>query len=603
VLFVVDNCEHVLAAVSDLIVDVLGVSERLTVLATSREALTVPGEQVMAVTALDEGSAVELFLARASEVAPVAGVEDPGAARAIGSICGRLDGMPLAIELAAAQVVAFTPQQIEARLTDRFALLRTPVRGRGPRHAALEAALGWSYDLLGVAERVLLDRLAVFRGRFGVAAVETVTTDVVVGSGTVVGVLTRLVRKSLVVAETAGDERRYRLLETVREYGWARLAAAHELERWRQRHLDWVLDLMAHTVDTVSSVEQTKRFATLDEELPNIEAALEWSLHAPVDAARALTAVEGLRSYWMAGGIRRAHGLRWLQATVAAAESLDAATRARALLDAVIFYSLDDLRSARTLADAVLAVAGDDPAAQPYAALAAAFVQVHGGADAEHAAREAMAGIAPEDELHWWARYMLALDLGRRGRLVEAAAALREVIEALREFGDEHHADGTLTYVADLALGAGDVDAARTDAQRALTTGQRFECASCVAQALIELALIERREDPEQRLAMGRRALRLAHRVGETWNILAALDLIAAAYADSGRYELAVTVGAAASTLRARSGFAPVLPTRGAELDRALATARTGVDAATFAERERDGGALDMESAVALALG
>jgi hypothetical protein len=120
---------------------------------------------------------------------------------------------------------------------------------------------------------------------------------------------------------------------------------------------------------------------------------------------------------------------------------------------------------------------------------------------------------------------------------------------------------------------------------------------------LIELALIDHRDDPAQRLATGRRALRLAHRVGETWNILAALDLIAAAFADGGRYDLAVTVGAAASALRARSGLAPVLPTRGAELERALAMARAGVDAATFAERERDGGALDMESAVALALG
>lgn len=603
VLLVLDNCEHVLGSVSELLMDAIGMNEALTVLATSRESLTIPGEHLFAVSPLDEQSAAQLFRTRATAVEPTLGIDDRGTTQAISSICRRLDGMPLAIELAAAQVVAFTPQQIDARLTDRFSLLRAPARGRSRRHAALETALGWSYDLLTAAERMMLDRLAVFRGRFGVEAVEAVVTDVVIGSGAVVELLARLVRKSLVVAETAGDERRYRLLETVREYGCARLGAAHELEQWRQRHLDWVLDLMAQAVDGLNGGEQAQRFATLDEELPNIEAALEWSLRTPDDAARALAAVQGVRSYWLAGGIRRGHGLRWLHATVAAASSVGAAARVRVLLDAVLLHTLDDLRSARMLADAARTMAGDDPVAQAYAALASAFVGVHCGSDAESAAREAMAVIPPGDQLHWWARYMLALDLGRRGHLAEAAARLREVVDAFRTLGDEHFADGTLSYVADLALGAGEVDAARTDAEQALATARRSGCASCESQALIELALIDHPDAPDERLARGRHALRLAHRIGETWNILGALDLIAAALADGGDSHQAATLASAARTLRAHTGLAPVLPTRGAELERALTTTRACLDPVTFTDLEREGAALDLESAVALALG
>ena len=603
VLLVFDNCEHVLGPVSELLVDALGTNESLRVLATSREWLTIPGEHAFAVAPLDAPSAAQLFRTRAAAVDARFGTDDSGSADAIGSICRRLDGLPLAIELAAAQVVAFTPEQIDARLTGRFSLLQAPTRGRVPRHAALETALGWSYDLLDAGERILLDRLAVFRGRFSVEAVEAVATDVVVDPGAVGKLLVRLVRKSLVVADTAGNERRYRLLETIREYGLARLDATHELGRWRQRHLDWVLDLMAHAVDGADSGEQAERFATLDEELPNIETALEWSLRAPDDAVRALTAVQGVRSYWLAGGIRRGHGLRWLHATIAAAASVSAATRARALLDAVMMCILDDLPSASTLSDAVRALAGDDPLARAYAALASAFVGVHGGGEAQRAAREAVVMIPVDDQLHWWARYMLALDVGRRGHLAEAADQLREVVEAFHRFGDEHLADGTLAYIADFALGMGEVEAARADAQRSLAMARHFECASCESQALIELALIDHPDAPEERLAQGRRALGLAHTIGETWNVLAALDLIAAALADSGRVDQAVTIGVAGQTVRAHTGVAQVLPTRGAEVERALVTARARLDPASFADLARDGAALDLESAVALALG
>lgn len=602
-LLVVDNCEHVLEPVAQLVVDAIGVCDRLRVLATSREALAVPGECVFPVGPLDAASALELFWDRTMNVEPSTRV-DALATDAAASICQRLDGVPLAIELAAAQAVLLTPQQIDARLGDRFALLRSPARGRDPRHAALATALGWSYDLLDARERVLLDRLAVFRGRFGLDAVEAVGAGAPVERGAVVDLLSRLVRKSLVVSEPVGNERRYRLLETIRDYGWARLDAARELEHWRQRHFEWVLDLLERAATELHSEAQAHWFETLDEELPNIEWALEWSLRTPEQAARALMVVQAMRNYWLAGGIRRPHGLRWLHATTQAATAVGEAVRARALVDAVLLLTLDDLHAATALAASAPSVAGEEPLAKAYAALAAAIVAVHrgsGGVDAD--AREAVVAIPPDEPLYWWARAMLALDLGQRGRVGDASTQLREVADGFRNLGDEHLADGTLSYVADLALASGDVIAARANAGQAHATARRFGCASCESQALAVLALIHGEAEADERLALARRALRLAHQIGETWNMLAGLDVVAGALADRGQPRDAALVGSAARALRAVTGYAAVLPTRGAELERALSKARAQLDPVELADLERQGAELDFESAVDLALG
>ncbi|MDQ3896610.1 MAG: hypothetical protein M3326_05040, partial [Actinomycetota bacterium] len=545
----------------------------------------------------------ELFWERASAVEPNYGAPASSTEEAARSICRRLDGLPLAIELAAAQVPVFTPQQIDARLGDRFGLLRAPARGRRDRHAALETALGWSYDLLEPAERILLDRLAVFRGRFGVEDVEHVVTEVAVSREAVPDLLSRLVRKSLVVSEPAGEQRHYRLLESMREYASARLIAAGELDRWRERHFVWIMDLLEHAADGLNSGEQARWFATLDEQLANVEAGFEWGLRRADHAARALAAVQGLRNYWMAGGIRRGNGLRWLHATADAASSIGPATRTRALVDAVLLLTLDDFGSARSLAEAARSIAGDDALAGAYAALACAVVSVHGGVGGAGAeAGQAIAALPADDPLHWWARSMFALDLARRGHSAVAAEQLRGAADGFRSLGDEHLADGTLSYVADLDLASGDRVAARAEASRALATARRYECLSCECQALVELTLADDVNPPPDRLGQLQRALQLANAIGETWNILGGLDVIAAAFADVGRLSDAVTVAAAARALRAESGLAPVLPVRGSERERALATARRSLDPGLISDLETQGARLDYLAAIDLAL-
>ena len=597
-LTVLDNCEHVIDVVVPLVLDAMAAAPTLKILATSREALAVPGERVFTVEPLDVVSAAQLFIERSSR-----DVSDgsEGADAAIASICTRLDRLPLAIELAAAQAGALTPRQIDARLEDRFELLRAPARGRASRHAGLETALAWSYDLLDPRERVLLDRLAVFRGWFDLEAVEAVAPGPPVERRWVVDLMTRLVRKSLVVSEPAGDQRRYRLLESVREYGWRRLDEANELPNWRQRHLDWVLDLLDSAVAGLGADDQSGWSRRLDEQLANIEWAFEWSLHTPRQAARALQAVHGLQNYWVVGGGRRDAGLRWLRATTEAAVDVDAATRTRGLVDGVLLLALDDIQAAASLLGEARAVTEDDPMAQAYVALASAIVSVHRGAgDAELDASLAAATIPRSDLRHWWAKGMIGFSLGQEGRYAEGAAALGEASDGFRQLGDDHLADGALSYIADLLLAADDVDAARRAADSALANALRFDCASCESLAEASLALVE--DAPESRLAHGRRALWLADRIHETWSVLGALDVVAAALADVGQPDDAVVVATATQRHREETGFAPVLPMRACQADRAFEAARRMLDDERYTAAQQEAATLSLRATIDWAL-
>ena len=602
-LVILDNCEQVVDDVAALTLEAFAISSTLRILATSREALAVPGEVVVTVTPLDDASAVQLFVERAALVdrSTRAGAHEQDE-ETIRSICRRLDGLPLAIELAAAQAAMLTPTQIDARLVDRFALLRAPTRGRAARHAGLEAALGWSYNLLDPRERTLLDRLAVFRGWFGLEAAEAVTPGPPVEASAVVELLGRLVRKSLVISDRIGDERRLRLLETIREYGWGRLAEAAELGRWRQQHFDWVLALLGQAIAGLRTAEQARWFERLDAELSNIEWAFDWSLQQPEQAARALMAVHGLRDYWLAGGVRRSFGLQWLAATTDAATGVDSRTRARGLVDAVLLHVLDDINAATELAAEAREVCGDDALARGYASLASAIVAVHGGtggADADAAA--AVAAIPDNDPLHWWGLGMSGFDLGQRGRFGEAAAVLGEAAEGFRRLGDEHLADGALPFIADLLIAAGEAEAGRSAAERALRTARRFDCASCESLARASLALLE--ADPDARLAASRDALRLAAGIRETWSILTALDVVAASLADTGHPRDAFLVGHAAKRIREDLGYVSVLPSRAQEGERARAFAEAHIDAAALLELQHKASAMSLDAAVDVALG
>ena len=314
-LVVLDNCEHLVDACAELLNSVLAAGGTSRVLATSREAFGIEGEHDWQVPSLPEPSARLLFESRAVSVRAGFVVEE-STAPAVEEICRRLDGVPLAIELAAARVAHLTPQQIAERLGDRFKLL-TGGRGRVQRQHTLQAALDWSFELLDPSEKVLLRRIAVFNGTFSIEAVESVCAADDLASGDALDLLGSLVTRSLVNAQADG---RYRLLETVRFYADQHLVDAGEAELFRDRHLDWCVSF-AESSSPASSMLSMARGAQLERDHDNMAAAVEWSLarDRPDLAGRIAVATTPM---W---GFHAHHeeAARWLRGALDRSESLD----------------------------------------------------------------------------------------------------------------------------------------------------------------------------------------------------------------------------------------------------------------------------------------
>lgn len=279
-LICLDNCEQIIDGVAEFVLALHTGCPEISVLATSREPLDLPGEAIWRVPALAPDEARALFVERA-------GSEFPESEKAIRSICVRLDGMPLALELAAAWVRTLTPEQIEAGLSDRFGLLTKNVRGVAARQQTLAASIDWSHDLLDPDERQVLRRLAVFAGGFALDAATAVC-----GPGGVLDILARLVDKSLVVAEGG----RYRLLETIREYAGTRLAEAGELNLARDRQLDYYL-LVAETAEPLLDKDRDAWRSLIEPDRENYRAALEHGLSAD-DPDRGRRLAAALRWLW-----------------------------------------------------------------------------------------------------------------------------------------------------------------------------------------------------------------------------------------------------------------------------------------------------------------
>jgi predicted ATPase len=344
-LLVLDNCEHVIGSSAALTDTLLRSAPRLTILATSREPLRVPGEVVFRVpslaipdperaespTALLEYEAVRLFVDRAGAAAQGFTLDET-TALAVARICHRLDGLPLALELAAARIDALGPEAIAERLDDRFRLLRAGSRAAPTRQQTLEATLDWSHELLAGPERVLLRRLAVFAGGFTLEAAEEVCEGTGLERVLVADVLAQLVEKSLVAAEERDVPRRYRLLETIRAYAAIRLAEAGESAAVALRHAAWLSALVAAGDAQLSG---------LDVERGNLRSALETLLAADPSAALRLCA--RVWPFWVRR-IELAEARRWLREALERAPD-PSPERVRVLLGhAAIDYRAGDER-------------------------------------------------------------------------------------------------------------------------------------------------------------------------------------------------------------------------------------------------------------------
>jgi predicted ATPase/DNA-binding CsgD family transcriptional regulator len=345
-MLVLDNCEHLLPACAVLADRLLRDCPGLRVVATSREPLGIAGEVLFLVPPLPSPQpgdrlgpadlhrfeSVMLFAARAQAVA--AGFDlTVGNHAAVAEICHRLDGLPLAIELAAARVRVLTPGQILDRLADRFALLSRGGRDAPARQQTLRACVDWSFELCDKPERLLWARLAVFVGGFELDAVEGVCADELLPVGDLLDVTAALVDKSILVRDDVrtGDGARYRMLETIRGYGQEQLREAGEQRILRGRHRDWYQRLAAEATAGWISERQADRMARLTREHPNLRAAFEYSLTEPGEADAALDLAVALpSSYWSRRGMF-GEARRWLDRALAQTGTM-CARRARALL-------------------------------------------------------------------------------------------------------------------------------------------------------------------------------------------------------------------------------------------------------------------------------
>ena len=373
VLIVLDNCEHLIQACAQLAEKILRSCARVQIVSTSREPLGISGEVNFRVPPLslpqdqDRTShtvmgheAVQLFIERARRIQPSFTLTEANAL-SLARICRHLDGMPLAIELAAARLTVLDVEQIAVRLDDRFHLLTSGSRTALPRHQTLRAVIDWSYDLLSGQERVLLRRLSIFAGGWTLEAAESVVGDhESLPAGNVLDLLAHLVDKSLVVDERQpGADVHYRMLETVRQYAHEKLVTSGEEAQVQQRHLEFFLGLAERAEARVRGHEQIEWLARLTNEHDNLRAALAGSLEQK-NAEAALLLAGALFPFWHIRGYI-SEGRRWLEAAMAVENQVDtlkhSPCRAKALLaHGVLAYVQGDRLTAQSTLEESLSI-------------------------------------------------------------------------------------------------------------------------------------------------------------------------------------------------------------------------------------------------------
>jgi predicted ATPase/DNA-binding CsgD family transcriptional regulator len=510
-LVVLDNCEHLIGACAKLADTLLRGCPNLALLATSREPLGIDGEYVYPVPsmgvpadgddaeAIRASEAVRLFEDRAAaQGAPLAGDEET--AEVAGRICRRLDGIPLAIELAAARLRGMPPAELEARLDERFALLTGGSRAALPRQRTLRAMVDWSWELLTGAERMLLARLSVFAGGFGLAAAEAGAAGGEVPAGEVVGLLGALVDKSLVQYDrTETCPARYRLLETVRQYAAGQLDALGPAaaQAARTGHRDYYLALAETAAPQLVAADQAEWLGRLDAELGNLRAAIAFSLTQP-DPEPGLRLAASLWVYWQARGhaVEGADALRALLDTPAAQEPTP--LRARALAAAA--HLLENTGSYAIAGDycqealAIARAAGDDYLVADLLFEQAWVLSRQGQPDAALPLIESGLGLARRlGNPLLTARLLYARSLAAyvAGDQAGAARYAAEALPLSRQAGDRLQVGKVLGTLGNHELAAGDLDAARRHLAESLDIARALDDRSSIGYQTFNLGLAE----------------------------------------------------------------------------------------------------------------
>jgi predicted ATPase/DNA-binding CsgD family transcriptional regulator len=565
-LLLLDNCEHLVDACTWLVYALLRVAPDVRVLATSREPLQVIGSSVLAVSPTRGGDAVKLFEARARAVVPGFAITSANRAT-VAELCERLDGLPLAIELAAARLPELSLEGIRERLDDRFRLLADP-RSPDTRHGSMQAALEWSVQSCSKPERLLWARLSVFAGDFDLDAAEEVCSGPHVPRADVVDLLAGLVDKSIIVVRRDGSVVRYTWLETLREYARRLLAERGEERELRRRHRDWYLSLARPLRVRASNPRQHGAvFARLLPERANLRAALEYSLTEPGEQRTALDLAETLLLFWMESGTS-GEGRHWLERAIAS-DTTPSLERVRALSSCgwLTLQQGDHETAAPLLAEALDRAAefGDEPA------LAWAVV---------------VAGYAA----------LFA------GDLVRARSLLEDAVVRERALGDLMGVFAALSGVAQVTSYLGDPAAVQViEAALAAADEHAFPAARSTALRNLGLEMI-RQERPEQATEALREAMRLGRRIGRRHGLPNSLQMLGWAASASGEPERAARLLGAADTAYQRIGATMPVPHHELAVRHEVVVRRV-LGGSRFAAAYRVGAAMSEVQAIAYALG
>jgi predicted ATPase/DNA-binding NarL/FixJ family response regulator len=493
-LLVLDNCEHLVDACAVLTDALLRAVPGLRVLATSRQPLGIAGEHTLTVHPLpvpgDEASpaaldtlgryeAVVLFAERAAAAAPGFTVDEHNRA-AVARVCRRLDGIPLAIELAAVRMRALTPDEVLALLDDRYRWLTGGSRAALPRQQTLLAMVQWSHDLLSPPERALWARLSIFAGEFDLPAAEAVCAGDDLAAADVVDLLTALVDKSLLIGERRHGRMRYRLLETIREFGLGLLlASGWELEL-RRRHRDWYRRQVARAARDWFGPNQIVWVTALRDDRAQLRAALEFSLTEPDEAGHGLGMAADLLPYWLAFS-QLTEGRSWLERALGAADPADP-QRARGLsVGAWLALMQGDTANALSLLarGRALAEQSGDERTLAYVCHLSGLAALHEG-DTRRAVlqlEEAQRLMRAEGDLFGAVMSSLAFGVGLSdaGDTARAVRLYEECLELTARHGETWCRLYALTVLAIELWRLGDVRQATELARQALLLGESFD--------------------------------------------------------------------------------------------------------------------------------
>jgi len=365
-LLVLDNCEHLIRATAGFADAVMRAAPFVRIVATSREALRVPGEQSYplrpltvplhdaGIEELTRSPAVRLFIERAQQSKPSFSL-DATQAPAVAELVARLEGIPLALELAAARMRALSVSEINSRLTDRYKFLTGGARVLQQRQQTLRALVDWSYDLLSDQERILLGRLGVFIGDFDLSAAEQVCGTDPIGPDDVLDLLASLVDKSLVMFNERGDSGRYRMLETIRDYAREKLEARGELQTTAARHCEYYFELSKRARDGITGPEQAEWIQRLEAELDNVRGAMAFALSGAMDPFISVKLANALERFWELRGYT-SEGRAYVRTTLQlpAVQESDLAHAWALYVSAQLAESQSDYTEARTLLEQCL---------------------------------------------------------------------------------------------------------------------------------------------------------------------------------------------------------------------------------------------------------